>query len=320
MMAFRYDRGQHKNKPMTQKHTIFAFVLALFIIGVIALFASSSATQIVTQISDDTESVSNANDPAIQAGFVPHKALYEIKLAGKKSGSQIVSIGGQMFYEWTSNCDAWNSNHRFNLLYEYADTPPMKITSDFSTYETFDGKTFNFASQRKRNGELFEELRGLALNNDEEKRATFSLPEGLEYELKPNTLFPMRHTLDVLNTIKSGKKFFKATIFDGSDQDGPVEVNAFVGKKQDPAEMFKEAKNIDMSLVSNDAWTVQLAFFPLGSEEALADYEMTLVFHENGVISDMLVDYGDFTVSQRLTALDKVEDAACMNLEANSPE
>lgn len=305
---------------MTHKNAILTFILALFIIGVVALFASSSATQIVTQINQTNEEHTTSPDPAIQKGFIPHKALYEIKLAGKKSGSQIVSISGQMFYEWSSNCDAWNSNHRFNLLYEYADTPPMKITSDFSTYETFDGKTFNFASQRKRNGDLFEELRGLAIKDGDVQTATFSLPEGLEYELKPNTLFPMQHTLDVLDTIKSGKKFYKATIFDGSDQDGPVEVNAFIGKKQELDEEFKENKNIDQSLLNNDAWTVQLAFFPAVNQESTADYEMTLVFHDNGVISEMMVDYGDFTVSQKLKALDKGDAQDCRNIEAKTEE
>ena len=34
-----------------------------------------------------------------------------------------------------------------------------------------------------------------------------------------------------------------------------------------------------------------------------------LIFHENGVISDMYVDYGNFSVTQKLTAIEPLGDA-----------
>lgn len=302
---------------MNNKNARIFLVFALIIVGFCAFFASSSATQLVGNIQKDAPAI-NTKDPAMQAGFIPHKALYDIKLAGKKSGSQIVNIKGQMFYDWSSGCEGWNSNHRFNLLYEYADTPPMKITSDFSTYETFDGKTFNFASQRKRNGELFEELRGMAVLFDKAPKASYSMPEGLEYDLDPHTRFPMRHTMDVLKKIKEGEKFYKARIFDGSDEDGPIEINAFIGKPAKVLSSFKDNNNVDTALLDNQAWKVQLAFFPLNSDQSVADYEMTLTFHENGIISDMLVDYSDFTVSQKLVAVEAISKEPCMDLKATT--
>jgi hypothetical protein len=55
-----------------------------------------------------------------------------------------------------------------------------------------------------------------------------------------------------------------------------------------------------------------MAVFPLeGEDTATSDYEMTLVFHENSVISDMLVDYDDFSVAQKLVALEKIEPVSC---------
>ncbi|MFP4314206.1 MAG: EipB family protein [Alphaproteobacteria bacterium] len=307
---------------LQKNHIVFA--CAMLLIAGIAFFASSNATQVIAQGQKEEapslDVVENANDPAIQMGLVPHKALYGIELASKKSGSQIVNINGQMFYDWSSGCEGWNSNHRFNLLYEYADTPPMKITSDFSTYETFDGENLNFTSQRKRNGELFEELRGIAHMSEEVQKAIYSMPEGLEFDLPPGTLFPMRHTMDVVEKLKSGQKFFKATIFDGSDEDGPLEINAFIGKRAEISEAVMQNENIDGALLENNAWNVQLAFFPMTSETAAADYEMKLTFHENGVISQMFVDYGDFSVSQNLIALEAVPQNGCMDLKESETQ
>lgn len=244
-------------------------------------------------------------DKALAAGLAPHKALYAIALESTRSGSQIVNIDGQMMYEWYPSCEAWISNHRFNLSYEYADSPALRVTSDFSTFEPFDGAHLNFTSQRKRDGELFEELRGHAVTSpDRLGEAVFTLPKDLEFDLPEGTLFPIGHTLSVLDKIRQGKKFYKAVIFDGSDEEGPVEVNVFIGQDVNVMAQIKPSADIDAALLNTPAHKVQLAFFPLQDPSPTPDYEMTVIFHENGVISDMVIAYDDFSISQKLVALD----------------
>lgn len=270
---------------------------------VFALSSVAHATQIRSRLDD--------------LGFKPHKALYDIKLAGTRSGSQILNISGQMFYEWQPSCDAWISNHRFNILYEYADSTPMRITSNFSTYEPFDGKSLSFTSQRKRDGELFEEIRGSALIEEgAEGEAVFTIPADLEFDLPKGTLFPISHSIAVAEKVKEGKKFYNAQIFDGSDEEGPVSVNAFIGKSVVPDQLQQENPALDKELLRSPAHNVRLAFFPLANEEAVSDYEMTLVFHENSLISDMVIEYDDFSVSQKLIAVEPMKDG-CEQLNLN---
>lgn len=269
---------------------IFLF-LAVFSLAI----PTAQATQIRTKIDE--------------LGFKPHKALYDIKLAGTRSGSQILNISGQMFYEWQPSCDAWISNHRFNIMYEYADSAPMRITSNFSTYEPFDGKSLSFTSQRKRDGELFEEIRGSAeIKEGEEGKALFTIPADLEFDLPKGTLFPISHSIAVAEKVKEGKKFYNAQIFDGSDEEGPVSVNAFIGKSVKPDQLTQDNPAMDKELLNSPAHNVRLAFFPLSNQEAVSDYEMTLVFHENSLISDMIIEYDDFSVSQKLIAVEPMKD------------
>ncbi len=278
-----------------------AFVSLLMILGGLFFWLNPEPSKIIETLSPKSEKEDFSR-------FVPHKALYNIKLAGTKSGSQIVNISGQMLYEWKPTCEAWVSNHRFNIVYEYADTPALNITSDFSTYEAFDGSSLNFTSQRKRNGELFEELRGRAdIAEGQTGEAVFTIPESLKHELPIGTLFPIRHTFEVAKKVDEGAKFFNSVIYDGSDEDGAVEVNAFIGKELNASERFTDTSNMDMDLINTPAHAVRLAFFPLNTPEASSDYEMDLVFHENGIISDMIIDYDDFSVSQTLTAIEKIE-------------
>jgi len=45
-----------------------------------------------------------------------------------------------------------------------------------------------------------------------------------------------------------------------------------------------------------------------------ADYEMDVIFHENGIISDMFIEYKDFSVTQKLVALEKIKKENCGDL------
>lgn len=242
-------------------------------------------------------------------GLKPHKALYKIDLASTRSGSQIVNISGEMYYEWRASCDAWISDHRFDLLYEYADNAPMRITSDFSTYEAYDGDTLDYTSRRKRDGVLFEELRGHAkIKETGVGEAVYTMPEGLHFDLPRGSVFPLGHSRLMLENIKSGNTLFKSVIFDGSDEEGPVEVNAFIGKPVNAMAKLQGVENLDTSLLNTPAWNVRLAFFPLKDDAAAADYEMDMVFHQNGVISSMLIEYDDFSITQELVALEPLEN------------
>lgn len=249
--------------------------------------------------------------PAVAApltGLAPHKAIYDIRLVATHSGSQVLNITGQMEYAWHPVCDAWVTDHKFDLVYEYADSPGMTIKSDFSTYETMDGKEFSYTSRRYRDGELYQEIRGSADLDDKGGKAIYNMPEGIRYDLEAGTLFPTSHTMQLVKHAKAGDKIYAAQVFDGSDEEGPIEINAIMGPAKKEA---AKGDNIDAALLSGNAWNIRMAVFPEKQQEEESDYEMSLRFHENGIISDMLIDYDDFSVRQSLVALEKLPVNPC---------
>ncbi|MCI5061187.1 MAG: cell envelope integrity EipB family protein [Alphaproteobacteria bacterium] len=290
------------------------FILVLFALaGVFGSTKEAHAFKWWTKKNEQKQVEPELQKDKIISVLAPHKALYDINLVSTRSGSQIMNISGQMFFEWRPGCEAWATDHRFSLFYEYADSPSMKIASDFSTFEQFDGQAFNFSARRSRNGDLYQELRGAAsIERGQEGDVDYSLPEGLEFELEPDTLFPMAHTIDMIGAAKSGKKFHRSIVFDGSDDEGPVEINSFIGKNVtlDDASL-SVTPAIDQDLLRTQAWKVRMAVFPTLKDEEFSDYEMDMVFHENGVISDMLVEYDNFSVTQKLVALEKLEGDFC---------
>ncbi len=253
-----------------------------------------------------------ASTQSRQVDLAPHKALYDISLTSKSSGSQIVNIKGKMFYETKSSCGGWVTHHQFNIRYEYADGPGMAIKSDFSTYESFDGGSLSFSTRRLRDGEVYEEYRGQAIMNQDIAEANFSVPEGGSFELPEGAVFPVGHTRELIRQARRKTKFFKAVVFDGSDSEGPVDINSFIGELP-PSKKIASGKKINSELLEGPAWPVRMAVFPVLSESPTAEYEMSMVFHDNGIVSDMDIDYGNFSVRQELTALEEIEPSNCDN-------
>lgn len=233
----------------------------------------------------------------------PHRAIYNVDLVATRGGAQVINIRGKMFYEWDRSCDAWVTNHRFNLVYDYADSPGMRVSSDFATYESKDGQDFHFSSRRSRDGALYQDLRG----HSNVRRADFTSPEGLSFDLPEGVMFPSAHTLQMIDHMQKEARFFSAVVFDGSDEEGPIEINSFFGPSVNPMKLVAPSDRLDMSLLNTPARRVHMAVFPVEDTRETASYEMSLVFHENGVISDMTIDYDEFSVRQTLVALERIE-------------
>lgn len=242
-----------------------------------------------------------------------HKALYDVTLTSARNGAQISDIQGQMFFEWNRSCDAWVTDHRSFLTYQYTDGNAARITTDFVTYESLDGTSLNFTSKRAKDGEVYEQYRGsVDLAGEGDAIVAYQEPTYLdEVRLPDGAYFPMNHTLTLLKKAAAGERFFHSVIFDGSDDTGPQDVNIFIGNQTAAPTPEGVA---DKKLMGKKAWPLRLAFFPLADDEYLmggADYEMDLVAHDNGVVSDISIEYPDFTVHQKLTAIEPLDEPEC---------
>lgn len=256
--------------------------------------------------------------PAAQpAGAIAlHKALYDFRLSSVQSGAGISGISGKMYYEQDDNCDAWTTDHRFRVEYQYPERRPVENTSHYVAFESKDASQFYYSSEREENGTQVEQLRGAVQSNpDGSAKAAYSRPDNLSYDLPKGYLLPTQHTFETVKHAKSGEKIFNAIMFDGTDADGPVEINSFIGHKLTGDEIKKISDGnakIDAKLLAGDAWRVRMAVFPLKEDKSMAPaYEMDLVLHENGVVSWSLVDYKSFKVEQKLLALEQLPAKKC---------
>lgn len=287
-------------------------VLAPLAIG-IALFASGPAAA-------GSLKAASAPAPAIKAtppGEVArHKAIYDFDLVSVRSGAGVTDITGKMYYEQDDNCEAWTTDHRFQVEYQYPERPSVENTSHYVAFESKDAKQFYYSSEREENGRKVQQVRGAVdPNTDGTARAAYSRPENLSYDLPKGYMLPTQHTNEIIRHARAGDPFFNAVMFDGTDADGPVVVNAFIGKQltaQDLGKIYAGKDEIDPSLLSGEAWRVRLSVFPLKEEKEMTSaYDMDLVLHDNGIVSWSLVDYHAFKVEQKMLALQKLPAKKC---------
>lgn len=251
---------------------------------------------------------------SVLAGIAPHRAVYDVRLSATHNGSQVANIAGTMTYALTKGCDGWTTDHHFAVLYEYADAPGLRMVSDFSSYESNDGLTMDYTARRVRNGGDAENILGAAslTGRGQGGMARYRMPEGLDIPLPTGTLFPVQHSVRLIDAALAGKPFVYAPVFDGSDEEGPVEINAVIGRSVSRSAVLAQNKKIEQSLLKSPAWSVRMAVFPVKDHETeLADYEMSMVFHQNGIISDMTIDYDGFSVRQTLKELQSGSMETC---------
>lgn len=262
----------------------------------------------IPKVSDETQAVIDK--------IAPHKALYRMSIAELRAGSPVSDITGYMYYKWEDSCDAWSTDHRFNIKYSYTDRPSTYVTRHFVSWEAKTGHEMSFFSNGYAQGIQDMQIRGKAKRfQNAAGQVTYTTPEGVSEALPIGVLFPAGHTIETIKAARQGKTFFNAAMFDGTDDDGPLEVNVFINSaSSQTASKAQLSAEIDNTLLSGPAWDTRLAFFRVKGERAksaLPAYEMDIKMHENGIVSQIIVGYDKFSVKQELVALSKVSKPEC---------
>jgi len=167
--------------------------------------------------------------------IAPHQALYQMTLSRLHQANEIADVRGQMSYRIEDVCDGWNVAQRFNLQFVYTDQPSALVVSDYNTYESKDGRQYQFSTRRTHGGQLTDEILGRAERSAQgDGTLTYQKPQGAASSLPPNILFPTQHTLAILHAAAAGQRWFSAPLFDGSDLSKATDVTTFIRPQNKP--------------------------------------------------------------------------------------
>jgi hypothetical protein len=249
---------------------------------------------------------------AQEAVLTPHRAAYVLTLGAAKSGA-VAAIDGAMTVDWQESCEGWTMTQRMRFRIFDADGDTVENDISFSSFESRAGDAYRFTMRTLNDGEPIEELRGRATlaGRDKGGRAVFTDPAEEVIELPPGTLFPTRHTLLLIDAAQAGRRSWARPVFDGAAVDGAMEVNAAIGTPLDPASA-ERGPGIAPDLLATRSWRVRLAFFRMDDQGGgEPEYETEMRLYDNGVGSEFVFDYPEFSIRARLERLEAFARPRC---------
>jgi hypothetical protein len=220
--------------------------------------------------------------------------------------SGVAAVKGIMEVRLEISCDGYKIDQYLGFHVLGDDESQFEHLAYLSSFEDTAGKEFYFQARTFENRRLTEELAGIArIEESGSGEVRYSRPDAVTEALPQKTSFPIKHLELIIEAALNGEKSVRHTVFDGSTRENPFEISTFIG-----AAGAGESKNI--ALLSGSAfWPVRLAYFKPGSVSLAPEFEMSAEVFENGVIGDMIYDYGNFAIDVTLEEVEALKQPDC---------
>ena len=242
-----------------------------------------------------------------------HRAFYRLTLDKASSDSNMAGIEGAISFELKDACDAWIVEQNYALRFQLANGGDIDTVDRFTSWESKDGLEFRFNISRLTNGQETDKIGGRAELEAAggTGMATFEQPGSDRIALSKGTVFPTEHTVILLEKAGRGEFFDRHLLFDGSKVEAAAPVTTVVLAERES----ESAHLMSKPLGPQPVWPMQLAFFAAEGEaqpgEELPDFEMTMNIQPNGIVTGLILDFGDFTVRGVLEEIEALPPSGC---------
>jgi len=246
--------------------------------------------------------------------FASHKASYRMELLTAKPSAGITAVSGTMDYTFAETCDGWSVETLTKLAIQQNGDEAIPTLWDFVSWEAKDGRTFRFKVRNLRGGEVTDSYSGEAHSQASGGSALFHTGEGDKLVALPaNTLFPTSHTHELLTRAQNAVRFWASPVFDGSSIDGAFQVSAAMGAAVPEGVQVPKlpATATGVALLANRSWPMSLAFFSANQPADLPDFEVKLRYFLNGVATDIVQDFGTFSLKGTMVGLQSGAKPKC---------
>lgn len=240
--------------------------------------------------------------PAEAVSLISHRAGYRLTLDTTRPSQDVESAAGAMLYEVVDRCEGWTVEQRFTLQVVSRNGQAYEMASDYVTWEEKDGSRFRFRLRQATDGTVVQTLIGEARIDPATSagEARYTAPDQQTVALPRGTMFPMLHTLRLLEAAERGARVFPAPIFDGTEEDGARDTNTVI-----IARLAPDASHAQPKLRALPSFRVRIAFFdPQGSGQP--EYEVGIRYFVNGVADDLRMDFGEFAVRGELVEYEEL--------------
>jgi hypothetical protein len=235
-----------------------------------------------------------------------HVGVYELAMSKNRSDSGISGVSGRLVLRVVESCDGFTQSQRMILVTTSADGQEVVRDFNFESVESRDGTDIQFDSSDTANGALQGHHVGRAELDERggEGMVVFTKPQREAVSLEPGTIFPTEHFVVLIEAARVGQTTVERRVFDGSGPNGIYDAVAQISKPVTPS----RDQAVTPQLADDAAWNVHVAYFKPATDGILPEYEIGFRLHDNGIASDLDLDYGTFALRASLSRLDFLPD------------
>lgn len=252
---------------------------------------------------------------ASAAVLAPHRAIYDLSLSRAGSGSTLSAADGRLAFELQgSACEGWTVSFRLVSKYRPAEGQPSLIDTQSTSFEGPGFLEFRHQLKEIVNGETRNDSRIKVTRPAADAEASGALTgkSSEDFTLAAGIALPIQHQLKLIALGEAGGGRDSSAIFDGSDGAKSFQAIAFVGKEKPPGTIARDLSNPEAKpLAAIPAWPMTISYYPSDDSDGTPEYQVSFDMYANGVASGLLLDYGDFAMSGRLTKLQMLEASQC---------
>jgi envelope integrity protein B len=246
--------------------------------------------------------------------FVPHRAVYDLKLASARGNKPVEAVRGRILYDFSgSACEGYALQFRQVSQIDPGEGAVMTTDLRATTWEDAAAKTFRFNSQNFVDEKLKTVVDGRAERSGDRVGINLSKPAAKKIGLDQNgILFPTDHMRRIIMAGRAGKTLLEAPVFDGSDNGDKVyDTLSVIGAPIEPnTKKPDDAAAKDEVLLNMRRWPVSISYFERTGQKPTAPGEQTPVYsirfelYENGISRALALDYNDFVVAGEMTQIE----------------
>lgn len=234
--------------------------------------------------------------------ILPHAAAYTFELNETKAISNVSLVSGELVFELTGdNCNGYTLQTQLQTLTIFKNNEKMAYSYKSTTWESPQATEFRFSNQEAVDSKVTGLFKGSARRpeRDAPLEVDLDLPERKQLSIKQRLNFPFQHMREIISAGTRGQKVVKLDLFDGSRG----------------ADAFSTSVAIERAATGGiqNSWHTTVQYRHLGeySDQLPPIWSAEYIISADGVIRDLVIDYGHYSIRGEIKKLDMLPTATC---------
>jgi hypothetical protein len=251
------------------------------------------------------------------AKLAPHRAFYTLEAARVDDGSGFSQINGKLAYEITgSDCEGYAVSYRIANRYVQSEGQSQVTDTQLTSYESGDGLELDLRQKQFTNAALENENTIKVRKPKQGAAGAGEMTGGTgekKFETDAKAVFPTEFQKYLVDAAMRGESRYDTLVYEGSDNEKAMRAISFIGAKKS-ADMLKDAASNESvkGFGKMSFWPVTVSYYAIDAKgDEPPFYQATFNMLENGISTDLLLDYGPYALAGRLSKLEVLKAEAC---------